>query len=335
MRDFEQIDKLGEIQPIYESPDLLLHKTFIEKFDDQSDIYDPLEDLPSFTETILSVTTTPAPEDYLQVRVQPKFKRPSFSGEQTEIKLNEPKPNILTIPQKPKNYKIEDEYYELYYRYKFGTDEEALRELLKALRPVIEKGLRTFAGPSAKYLYGRAKLIVKHAIDIYDPQKAPLKSYIMLHLQRLLRETGKTGVIEASEQQRVEFKRLQDATKELEDSLGREPTDEELADYTGFSLKKIEKLRRALGGLPESQYQTMEVLSGKQLSPETMELIMDTVYIELDVLDKFIMEHYFGLRGKRQMTIEEIARSLNKSVGWVHKRIRFIEAKISEIAELV
>lgn len=211
-----------------------------------------------------------------------------------------------------------------------------MRSLIKKLQPIIQKGLLTFGGEGAEILRGKAKLIVKNAIDVYDPTKGKLTNYVILHLQRLMREAPQTGtVISTAESFKMELRRFEQMVKELEDELGRPPSDYEIAERFKIPIRKIEKFRRAQGGMVTSQYEDASISERKQLSDEAWQLVLDTIYLELDSIDQLILERYYGIHGHQRKTIEEIAREIKKSVGFVHKRLSEIRRKIEEVSSLL
>jgi len=229
----------------------------------------------------------------------------------------------------------EQQYIELIQRYKKG-DKQALRELMDLISPIIRKGIMTFGGGD-ETLEGRARLIAKRVIDNYNPKVGRLENYLMLNLQELRRRASESrNVLSSSEYIRLQQKKLYESEKELEDRLGRPPSDQELADYLGISIKKIAKLRSAQGGVAGSAVMDMptKVPDLGELN-EAQQLWLQTIYLEAPPEDKVVIENYFGLHGKKPATIEQIAQKLKKSVGYVHERIRKIQEEFSNIRHLL
>ena len=229
----------------------------------------------------------------------------------------------------------EQQYIELIQRYKRG-DKQALRELMDLISPIIRKGIMTFGGGD-ETLERRARLIAKRVIDNYNPKVGRLENYLMLNLQELRRRASESrNVLSSSEYIRLQQKKLYESEKELEDRLGRPPSDQELADYLGISIKKIAKLRSAQGGVAGSAVMDMptKVPDLGELN-EAQQLWLQTIYLEAPPEDKVVIENYFGLHGKKPATIEQIAQKLKKSVGYVHERIRKIQEEFSNIRHLL
>ena len=135
----------------------------------------------------------------------------------------------------------------------------------------------------------------------------------------------------------MDKKNLERAEKDLEDSLGRVPSTTELSDYTGLSLKRIEKLRRANLPMATSQLVNSE---GNPISPATR-ILGDTakqdawqeyVYDSLDDRKRAIMERLYGMHGFKQKSPAQIAKELKISTAAIsQQRKKIDEALNSEL----
>lgn len=231
--------------------------------------------------------------------------------------------------------KIENKYKELYLDWKKTGSKESLKKLMDVLYPTIEKGIKTFGGglPS---LYGKAKLIAYDALNSYSPDKGTLDSHLMLNLQRLYRYAPQSGaILDVPELVRMQAKQLETISKELEEKFRRPVSDQELADYMGLSLRRIQKIRSAQGTVPESIFEgstpakALVDVDDKQKAKR--ELWMETLYKEVSPVQQYIMDHKFGLHGHKPKTLEEIAQKLKLSVSTVHKYLREIDEKLDLI----
>jgi len=224
--------------------------------------------------------------------------------------------------------KLEKKYQQAYMQYYVTKSQDALRELIELLEPTIKRGFYYF-GQGLPALYGKAKLLAKDAIETYDPKKGPLETHVLLTLQRLQRLAPRvSNIVSVPEARRMLNIQLQEATKELEDKYGRPPSDQELADYLGLSLKKIENVRQAQGAAAESVFQGNVATTESQRTSQAKEkLWMETVYKSLSPIQQKIMEGRYGLFGNRPKTLQEIADELNISTTGVHAHL----ARIDEI----
>lgn len=224
----------------------------------------------------------------------------------------------------------QDEFLEAYTKYKETGD---LNQIFPKIRPIIEYGWRTFGGglPS---LYGIAKKITLRALPNYDPSKGDLKSYLMLNLQELQKKVPESGeIISASYELRLLNKQLEEAEKELEDKYNRAPSDQELADFLGVSLKKIERARKLTGSVPESTFEGGQIgiqpLDDNATQKEIHPLWVESIYKTLSPVDQFILDSRLGLHGRKQLGVEEIARKLKMSVGSVSLRMKQLSDKLT------
>lgn len=232
--------------------------------------------------------------------------------------------------------KLEPEFRPLWEAYSKRKDARTLRELLIALAPTIEKGVKTFGGGMPN-LYAKAKLIAVNALNNYSPNEGRLKDYVMLHLQRLRRIAPQTGnIVSVPEMVRLGKRNLEEAQRELEDRFNRPPTDQELADYLGLSIKKLSKLQAASGAVLASAFEgdTGEI-KDQGISKNAAELLKESVYKELSPLQQYIMERRFGLHNHKEENIEEIAKKLKISVGQVHNHIQKIQNMLTGIEQFL
>jgi len=221
---------------------------------------------------------------------------------------------------------VEEQYRDDLLAYKQTQDQKALSRLIDNLKPVLMKGIHTF-GQGNTMLLPHAKLLAKSAIDNYEIGKTGVESYVMLYLQRLQRINPKiSSPIRTSETNLILFKQMQEAEKELQDALGRPPSDQEIADKLGKSLKAIEKARKAMGAATESAFQgnVSGVVPQEGLS-DRQKLWIESIYKTLSGSDQYIADNRFGLHGRRKTTLQEIATALKMPLSSVADRVKRLE----------
>lgn len=210
---------------------------------------------------------------------------------------------------------------------------EAQKSLMEALRPQIDSALKSFAPGMENSLRLRAMSMAWKAVDGYDPRRGMhLKSYIYQQLQPLQREYGKRlNVVQMPERHILERKKLTQYEQDFESQNGRRPSVAELADFSNFSVERIETLRRGGTAVPESAAVLPE--SGDStvsVKEDPRELVGRYVYSELDPTDQRIFEHVTGYGGADKLTKKDIAASLGISAPAVSQRINRITAKLQE-----
>lgn len=241
----------------------------------------------------------------------------------------------------PKDWKIETEYYPYYAAYQEAPNPRTTQDLLQKLQPTISKAVRTYGGdPNDPVLKARAKVLTIEALRKYNPKQAKLSSYLLTHLQALRRYSAKRNmVVSIPERLAIERQMLHKKEQELEDNFGREPTDEELADALGVSLRRIQKIRSLPSVVAESTLvqSNSEDEDGGAFDPEVVDLQQSgktawrqVVYNSLGPQDKLIMEHTLGLNGKKVLSGNQLASKLGVSEAFISQRKQKIQEMLND-----
>lgn len=245
-------------------------------------------------------------------------------------------------PAQAKNL-LEPDYADAYNAWKTDPNKENTRQILTTLEPVIGSALRSYGGPSASSptLRSQAKLEILDALSSYDPEKAPLKPHLMSRLQRLRRTAAQQRqIVQVPEQVSMHQMQTEQATRELEDRLNRKPSDQELADYTGLSLKRLEYIRSGGRALAESTITRPGEEGAGQFDPAVTSMgtsadpWVELVYTDMDTTNQYIMEHALGLHGHPPMSNTDIAKALKISPAAVTHRQKHIQSRLDQRHEL-
>lgn len=209
--------------------------------------------------------------------------------------------------------------------------------LLTQASPVIDSAVRSYAPNSSPAVRSKAKILAAGALRSYDPTKGTkLKTHLHVQLQPLQREAGTYTTVHAPERVRLDLSKLRGLQKQFFDENGRDPNEDELADFTGLSKKRIRHIRRFDRNLlPESAF--TESSDGGAGIPKTQEaayLWESYVYDELNDQDKLIYDLKTGKGDQKPATTNEIARKLKISAGAVSQRLARIAARIAEGKQL-
>jgi len=214
-------------------------------------------------------------------------------------------------------------------------------ELLKAVEPTISASLRTYGTQKSPTLRSRARILALDAISRYDPTKSAMKTHLMSQLQGLRRYAAKEQqILSVPEQVGLNLGHLRASENELQDKLGRDPSDVELADHTGLSLKRIAYIRKARPSWSESSMVRPSDEGEDVFAPAVQQRGTgvrqwhELVYHDLDGRDQLIMEHTFGMHGKPVLTNQLLAKKLGVSPGAVSQRRARIQAKLDLRDEL-
>lgn len=198
---------------------------------------------------------------------------------------------------------------ELWKRYKAG-DINAKWELLKKFQGVIVANARKMSNVRPySVVEAELKDLTLKAFDTYNPGKgAKLSTHVVNMYKKVSRENiSNQHAIRIPENIHFKFRPITEATEYLTAALNREPTHQEIADYTGWSLPKVvdasSRLRREL---VESR-QTFDP-GVNRVDPTEQALYY--AYGVLDNQGKYILEHTTGYGGKPELPDSKIRANL-------------------------
>ena len=177
------------------------------------------------------------------------------------------------------------------------------------------------------------------AIDRFEPaRELRLSTYatwwVRQAINRAVANQGRTVRLPAYLQDRLH--KMQRATQDLEQTLGRTPKDEELAEVLAISLEEVHTMRTAavpvtslddpigddddespIAQIEDSEVVPLDELVARRLLRETMERALE----ELPARYAMILRMRYGMDGDKPRTLEYIAQKLNLS----RERVRQIE----------
>lgn len=256
-----------------------------------------------------------------------------------------PKPVSSAAPMefRPTGPKPTPQPQDVYDLWKNDQSPENTLFVVEKLMPELQPTLRSYGVEDNPVLRSRAKVLVAQSLQNYDPKRGPLLPHIKTQLQRMhrLREQQRGLVLNKSDRMTLARRQLETAEQELYDSLGREPSTAELADHTGFSVKKINQVRVAgTPGAAEGSF--INPATGMSFSPatrstdpnRTQRLAAEFIYPELSPRDKLILEHSLGLFGRRVLRTETLAARLKISPSAVSQRKAKLLEQLNSVQEL-
>lgn len=234
---------------------------------------------------------------------------------------------------------LEDDFREPYQTWKAAPTPQANAAMLGHLGPTIDQAIRAHVGAPNPLLTSRARRLALQALGSYDPKRARLRTHLFNQLQGLKRvQRQQTTVLKVPERVALDRHHLENATRELADNLGRDPSDFELAEHTGFSPARLATVRSYHPAVAEGTLAAAtpahEVLGGVAGPAAPGHLWQQIVYDDLGPLDQQIMEHALGLHGRPRLPNQEIAARLGRSPGLISQRKRRIQEQLDRAAEL-
>lgn len=214
-------------------------------------------------------------------------------------------------------------------------------KLVGAVQPIIDTALSSYVGPSqTPAIRSRAKLMALKALNTFDPAAGNVRTHLLSQLQSLRRLSAQEqNIIGIPEQVGLDYQKLTEAENELRDRLSRDPSDDEIADATGLSARRIKKIRAFHQPIAEGStiietgddYADAGGIASKIPGQnDAQDAWLDFVYGDLAPTDKLIMDMTLGRNGRRKTSTHDIAKKLNISPGAVSQRAAKIQNMLNQ-----
>ena len=220
-------------------------------------------------------------------------------------------------------------------------DPEARSQMIRANLRLVVKIAQDYAnyGMPVTDLISEGNIGLMKAVERFDPEKGgKLSTYaawwIKQSIKRALANQSKTIRLPVHMVDKIA--KMRRIATMLTEVMGREPTDEELADEIGVPRRKLALLRQA-SHRPTSLDSPINVgeateygeVIGDERAMNPLDLLSDkNIHAELDglldVLDereRRIIDERFGLNGRKALTLEEVGREF----GVTRERIRQLQ----------
>lgn len=211
---------------------------------------------------------------------------------------------------------------ELYTLYKQDPKTVPINKVVKSLEPQISYALASAGAASNPHLKHQAKLVVADAIDSYQPGSgANLTTWTANQLQRMRRSVREQsrGGMKVPDRVILDAMHIHNKTQEYIDKYNREPDTHELADFSGFSTQRIEKVRKI--GRPSVTEGVFGDDGGSATqSTDYTDEAVDYFLQGADPVDRKIFEWRTGYKGQKILPTTEIARRLNLTPAALTKR---------------
>lgn len=220
-------------------------------------------------------------------------------------------------------------------------DKDARTHMIKANLRLVVKIAQDYSGYGLPIsdLISEGNIGLMKAVERFDPKKGgKLSTYaawwIKQSIKRALANQSKTIRLPVHMVDKIA--KMRRIATLLAEALGREPTDEELADEVGLPRRKLAMLKQASqrptsldAPINEGEATEYGEIIGDDRAEDPLESLSEkNLHGELsgllDVLDKRerrIIDERFGLTGKTPMTLEEVGREF----GVTRERIRQLQ----------
>ncbi len=220
-------------------------------------------------------------------------------------------------------------------------DSEARAHMIRANLRLVVKIAQDYSnyGLPVMDLISEGNIGLMKAVERFDPEKGgKLSTYaawwIKQSIKRALANQSKTIRLPVHMVDKIA--KMRRISTMLAEALGREPTDEELADEIGLPRRKLAMLKQASqrptsldAPINEGEATEFGEIIGDDRAENPLEALADkNLHGELDgllsVLDqreRRIIDERFGLNGRKPMTLEEVGREF----GVTRERIRQLQ----------
>jgi len=225
---------------------------------------------------------------------------------------------------------LEQEYKDAYENWTQDDTPEGNAAILSAVDPIIHKGVSMYGSGQSPLLRSRARKLTLQGLHNYDRKRSRLQSHLLNQMQGLRRISRQQhDIINVPERVLSDSHKLHQYTQELQDKLGREPSDSELSNKAGVSTKRIKYVREWQPGLTMGQLSAVdpEFSPGARSLEQNHDAWLEVVYDDLPPIDQKIMEWSLGLHGREKLSNKEIATKLLRSPGAISQR----KAKIQQL----
>ncbi len=203
--------------------------------------------------------------------------------------------------------------------------QDVLKRLLDRLQPLIYREVAKWGSTvPAAALESKGRLLTVEALKTYNPNRgAAIGTHVTARLRKLSRHVyPHQNVARLPENKQLMFNTVAVAQNNLQDTLGREPTVEELSDELKWTPKKVTDFQRAFGRreLVESEGAFLE-------TEDSTSVLTDFFYHGLPPSDQRLFEDITGYGGLRPKTNAQLRNKYNLSQGQLsYKKRKFTES---------
>lgn len=196
---------------------------------------------------------------------------------------------------------------------------------------VVNKYRTTGLPPATLRAQATVQLI--KALNTYNPEKGTQPTTHIWNslqkVQRMASESLMSGhVPEARNMKRSTFTIVQD---NLNESLGREPSNAEMADELGWNIREVERMQSEMKGETTASNAPFDFYGNSTRGESKDKVLVDYLYHELSGTQKVIFEHTFGYGGKEILNNKEIAKKLNMNEMQIHRLKKQMSQKVKEM----
>lgn len=216
-----------------------------------------------------------------------------------------------------------------YAHWKATGDKDSLGLLMRQLHPVIYSQVERVSGTLPKAaLSAEAKKWTFKAIESYDPSKeASLSTHVLNYLPKVRRLNYKfQNSARLPENLQLQYSNFQNSVSHLQETLGRDPSDEEIAKHIGWSKPLVTRFK---GSLYEDLVESVSQRPTEVSQFNENKFLLDHILSQLSADEKFI------LIDSPEMSAQDAAKHLGVNLSrWNYMKSKLRDKILAMKAEI-
>lgn len=224
-----------------------------------------------------------------------------------------------------------DDWQPLYQTWQKDPTPANLHGVVKALSPTVDQHLARMGMHQDPLLRSKAQLLAADAVRTWDPtQSSSLPTWVghqMTPLHRFRRISNQ--VLAIPEGIQLDNLKLENSRRKFIDDYGRDPDEDELADASGLTIKRMRDIRR---GTPITPGATPGGDTPAASMTDHVGEAMDAVYGSADSVDRIIMEARMGYNGRPILSTQDILRRTKLQAPQLARRASRLAMQIQQTA---
>lgn len=218
----------------------------------------------------------------------------------------------------------------LWREWKRTPNSMTLQRILDQLNPVIQRAVNQWSGTLARAaLELEAKSLAREALDTYRASGgASLATHVTNRLKKLSRISYQhQNLARIPEYQLRKYHTFTTAQAQLQDELGRDPTEHELADQLAWSVPAVSAFQHSLRQEFIESGETPPIFD---TSPGDNGII-DYIYYDLSPIQQKIFGGTAGYHEEPQLSNTQLMKKLDITQGQLSYQKRLIRDRIEKI----
>lgn len=206
----------------------------------------------------------------------------------------------------------------LWKQWKASPTDANASALLAQVNPLVQREVNKWAGTLARpLLETEGKRLAMQAFHNYDPDKgAALGTHVVNQLQKVSRLSyANQNIARLPENKMLQYHAFNMATQHLQDTHGRAPTTDELADHLGWTIPGVERYRRDVGRGEMLESGGNEEGGAGLYEASPQDHLVDFIHHGLPPQQKGIFEHLTGYGGAPVLSNQAIQKKLGLTQG--------------------